>query len=382
MNIALRIEENTFTSNRALVMGGAIFGQSSVIIEISWTHFSRNKADMGGAITVASQSELRLNNCRFEDNFAKRFGGAINLYENITLYIQESAFTSNHAQLEGGAIIAAVAVNIKINLTYFSGNNASSMHGGAIRIQIRCQLLLTSCAFDNNLAEGSGGVISALYLTILDIIDTNFTHNKASVSAGALWASSCEVRITRCLLIANIATVYGGSLHITSKSSLVIEFTKFMNNSGLEGGAIYVHETELKTKTCTFKENSAIQKGGAIQMDYDSSIIMKNCHFFSNKAADGGAMHLFNSNYSFVSGTIFSKNMASQNGGAAHLSHSKKIVIFENITCIGNRAEFYGGCLATESAILIMKGSNVTHNNAGVVGAGIFIMDSRIQVGS
>ena len=74
--------------------------------------------------------------------------------------------------------------------------------------------------------------------------------------------------------------------------------------------------------------------------------------------------------------------MASQSGGAAHLSHSMKSVIFENITCIGNRAEVYGGCLSIKSAILIMKGSNVTHNNAGVVGTGIVTEDSRMQVGS
>ena len=78
-----------------------------------------------------------------------------------------------------------------------------------------------------------------------------------------------------------------------------------MNNSGSEGGAIYVHKTELKPKACTFEENSAIHKGGAIQMDDDSSITMKNCHFISNKAVAGGAMYLSNPNCSLVSGTTF-----------------------------------------------------------------------------
>ena len=78
-----------------------------------------------------------------------------------------------------------------------------------------------------------------------------------------------------------------------------------MNNSGLKGGAIYLHETELKTKTCTFEENSAIHKGGAIHADDGSSAMIKNCYFLLNKAVDGGAMYLINSNYSFVSSTIF-----------------------------------------------------------------------------
>ena len=248
-----------FEDNYCQKWGGAIEGQVPAIIDISSTQFLGNKADQwGGAIEVSLQSELRLNNCRFKDNFAKHDGGAVYSYENTATEIHETIFA----------------------------NKASK--GGAVYNQ--------------------EGVICASYSTISDVIDTNFTHNKASISGGALKAErTCEVRITRCLFIGNIANVYGGSLYITRKSSLVIEFTKFMNNNGFEGGAIYVHETELRTKTCTFEGNYAIHQGGAIQMDDYSSIIMKNCHFISNKAVDGGAMYLTNSNYSFVSGTTFLK---------------------------------------------------------------------------
>ena len=110
--------------------------------------------------------------------------------------------------------------------------------------------------------------------------------------------------------------------------------------------------------------------------------MMKNCHFFSNKAVDGGAMYLTNSNYSYVSGATFLKNMASQGGGAVHLTDSINSVIFENITCLGNRAAIRGGCLATEAAMLVMKSSNVTHNHPSLYGTGILVQNSMIQVGA
>ena len=378
-----------FEDNCAQKWGGAIYGASATIMEISWSRFSGNKADhYGGAMLVFIRCELHLNNCIFEDNFAKYFGGAVSLKYNVTAEIHESTFTSNQATLGGGAIAAVFALNITINLTYFSGNNALGTHGGGgIAVGQHSQLLLTSCAFKDNFIKGSGGAISAAYYSILSIINTNFTHNKASISGGALDALMSEIRITRCFFNENRADVHGGSLYIVSKSSLTIELTKFMNNNGIEGGAIYVHETELKIEMYTFEENYARHKGGAVQVDDDSSIMMNNCRYLSNKAAHGAAMHLTNPSYSFVSGAIFFKNYASEAGGAVKVDRAKtgtdfmKCIIFEDITCTSNQA-IYGGCLVIKSAILIMKSGNIIHNHARGIGSGIVTQDSRLQVGT
>ena len=380
--VQLVVTNCLFEGNMAHSKGGAISCWNNTKTEVQNTTFTGNNASsVGGAIRASRQSYLLVIHCTFEDNLAQKWGGAIDGQGSAIIDISRTHFLGNKAEYAGGAIEASFQSELRLSNCRFESNALTlEGHGGGISTHSHSQLRLISCAFKNNLVEGYGGAICAYYSTILDIIDTNFTHNKASISGGALWVeNTCEVGITRCLFIANKADVYGGSLHIRGKSSLAIEFTNFMNNSGSEGGAIYVHETELKTKTCTFEENSAIHQGGAIQMDAYSSIIMKNCHFISNKAVDGGAMYLSNPNCSLVSGTTFFKNMASQSGGAAHLSHSMKSVIFENVTCIGNRAEFDGGCLVTESAILIMKGSNVTHNHASHC-TGIDIDNSRIQV--
>ena len=102
-------------------------GQVSAIIEISWTHFSGNKADYGGgAIEASFQSELRLNDCRLEDNFAKHDGGAINLYENTTSEIHETIFAGNKASY-GGAVYSQLNITLCIEESTFTSNYAQRM---------------------------------------------------------------------------------------------------------------------------------------------------------------------------------------------------------------------------------------------------------------
>ena len=115
--------------------------------------------------------------------------------------------------------------------------------------------------------KGFGGAISSWYNSIVEIIDNNFTRNMASLTGRALWAFFLKIPVSRCLFIGNRANVFGGSLYIEGKS-LLIELNKFMNNSG----AIFVQNTELKSEICTFEENVATHKGGAIGVNSDSLI--------------------------------------------------------------------------------------------------------------
>ena len=352
--------------------------------EMSESVFTGNKAQRGGAIFNLLNIILCIQESTFTSNHAHQWGGAIDNELNVTLCIFESTLTSNHAVQVGGAVYGFNAVSVTINSSYFSRNWVSNRFGGALHIG-QSQLFLTSCQFEDNFSKGSGGAISAYYHSILKIIDTNFTRNNASISGGALWAFTSEISIRRCFLIGNRAIVFGGSLYIGSKS-VSIELTKFMKNSGIEGGAIFAQNAELKTETCTFEKNVAIHKGGTIKADDDSSIVIANCHFLSNKAMDGGAVHLHHPIYSFISDTTFLKNMASQEGGAVKhyttfTTDPRRSVIFENITCIRNQA-MYGGCLCILSAVLILKSSIVMHNHASSRGAAIGVQDSRIQVGS
>ena len=191
---------------------------------------------------------------------------------NVTLFIEKNTFASNHALQKGGAVYGLYIFNIKINRTDFFWNWASTQYGGAIYVEQRAKLLLRNCEFEDNFVEGSDGAVSAYYHTVFEIIDTNFTRNKASINGGALSASMSEIHIKRCLFIGNSANLFGGSLYIASKSVL-IELTTFKNNSGTEGGAVFVKHSELKTKQCTFRENLATHKAGAVRVDFDSSIL-------------------------------------------------------------------------------------------------------------
>ena len=86
----------------------------------------------GGAIFALFQSELRLNNCRFEDNFAKHIGGAFFLNENVTSEIQETIFSGNKASY-GGAIYNELNITLCIQEITFTSNLGLECGGAHIR---------------------------------------------------------------------------------------------------------------------------------------------------------------------------------------------------------------------------------------------------------
>ena len=57
-------------------MGGTIYNELNVALSVQESTFTSNYAQQnGGAIDVRTQSALRLSNCRFEDNLAEQWGG-------------------------------------------------------------------------------------------------------------------------------------------------------------------------------------------------------------------------------------------------------------------------------------------------------------------
>ena len=405
----LRITDCTFAKNSAQQFAGAIGAAFSVTLDIRGTKFVGNKASQGGAIDAQHQTDLRITNCVFVDNISERNGGAIvgafntNLNVITTSFTRNRAvqggaievdqqsflrttdcsFTDNHAKEMGGAILGSLGLVCIINRSYFL-NNSALQEGGAISMQEQVNLSIAKSKLEYNVAINSGGAIVALTNVKLKIRESKFTCNRSPNAGGALavgYHSECHVKL--CVFQDNAAvTGAGGAMYSQSNSFLQVENTKFTNNNSTEGGAIHVDSnSELQTKMCSYQNNFAAQSGGAIKISSYSTAEIESCYFLANHAISGGAINSDYPEHISVRDTFLGQNIVSSTGGAVTISIGDNVTI-NNITCADNYATGGGGCLYINAVTLTLNNSEFSENGGQEYGAGIFIADSRIQVGT
>ena len=230
--------------------------------------FINGKAEIGGAILVDYECSLNVSDCEFKNNKAigipvkdeiptTGFGGAI--YSSGTLDVKNSRFIQNNATEEGGAIYTGDAEQFNVLNCNFTKNEANS--GGAISA---LYLIASASNFIDNSASSGGAIFSGYYDSKLDIRKSLFKSNQGG-SGGAI------------------------EFHGTAK----ISESQFVNNTGMDGGAIFAGGDELKLTIdkSSFIDNSASEYGGAI--DFDSSnakTSISNTLFKSNTADSGGSI--------------------------------------------------------------------------------------------
>ena len=149
----------------------------------------------GGAIYCTN---LKCNNCTFEDNYSNDDAGAIYIHDGDKTEIRNSKFIRNNAELSGGAISC---------------------------VDVYCN----NCTFENNYASNLGGAINGGYGA--HVQNSRFKNNKAGDDGGAL----CQkvdgdlyvIHASHCKFIKNTAEIDGGAAYcgkITADSDL------FLNN--------------------------------------------------------------------------------------------------------------------------------------------------------
>ena len=402
----IRITNCVFVNNTSQGNGGAITAMLTTTLYIQETNFTRNRALQGGAIDVDQQSYLRMTNCVFDENISQLLGGAIDVGLNAILDIQETNFTRNsapeggaidvqelsylrttdcifrynRAEVMGGAIVGGSQVVMEISGSYFWNNSASQ--GGVINVQDRVSLSLTNCTFELNFGDNGGAIMTWISVK-LQIQETNFTGNSASLNGGALDVRTLtDCHIVQCVFNFNTAKGPGGAVSMDSKSSLQLENTNFTKNNATEGGVIYIDtNSKLQIKRCSFWKNFGKQAGGAIALKGFSTTVIESCHFLSNHAVTGGALYVNYPEHVSVHSTSFLRNVAVDEGGAIAISNGTNIII-NNITCVGNQCLNGGSCLSIDSVILTLNNSDISKNFGDEFGAGVYTLYSRIQVGT
>ena len=367
-----------FETNNITLMNINFINANSSCFDPAYDYYYR-----GGAIDIENRP-VTVINCTFKNCYSST-GGAIFDYGHSP--IENCTFIDNYAS-QGGAIYGNPDIN---NCTFI---NNTARYGGALLLTRHCYL--NNSAFYNNTAtEGGGGAISGSAFKFENSI---FEGNKAKGNGGAMALSDnwFTLEVNNCTFKNNIANFdgsyeysYGGGAIFTSDNKVLVQDSKFVNNTGSSGGALYIWTAgTIKNSTfednnaesggailmgvgevsgCAFTNNNASQTGGAIHGG-SWNFTVSSSAFENNNAADGGAMYIIKGN---ISDSQFFNNSATGNGGAAFVNNSDVY----GCLFIGNNATNGGALYLTNCSL---NGSQFTNNSATEKGGAVFVNNSDV----
>ena len=378
---------NSFVYNNTAELGGGIYynvsASNSKIVNSTFT--LNNANTRGGAIDC--NSSMSLENTTFDSNHAY-IGAALCREVNATGgHGYNNTFINNHADYAGAALAWMNSSSIHID-TYYFYNNYVGYSGGAIYIgEGSGNCLIENSVFENNYVEnetgGHGGAIE-WYAEKGTVSNSNFTNNRA-YDGGAIFvgSDSGKINITDSNFYNNNATVTGGAVSLNA-SSVTINASNFYDNhagsgdhSG-EGGALYVGgigDTNYVYDSVFERNTVSDGNGGAISWIASSGTVVSS-NFTGNCANYGGGLYFGGlSDSSEVSQCIFTDNHAKYRGGAIDSNATQMTLI--NTIFDANYAQF-GAALCREVNAERGSGENNTfiNNHAYVSGAALAWMGS------
>ena len=407
MNLMLDGKGHTLNGNNASVIFSFFSDEEGLdlykvtIKNINFINANGIERGRGGALDI-ERGPLYIVNCTFKD-CCSGSGGAIFDYGSST--IENCTFINNHGS-QGAAIYGSPNIN---NCTFI--NNSASSNGGALRLCRHCYL--NNSAFYNNTSNGSGG---AIFGSAFKFENSIFEGNIASGNGGAMYLTDnyFTLEVNNCTFKNNAANIDenqrnsfgGGAIYMNENKGLVTD-SKFINNTGIKGGALYIWNY-CTVKNTTFENNNATDCGGAYYGSGEISgssftnntaslnggalfgrVMLSDSTLTNNNASNGGAVYLTWGN---VSNSKFFNNSASGNGGAAFLNISDVYgcqFSFNNASNGGavylanstvNESQFYNNTAVNGAALYAIEGavfnSQFVDNAAEVSGGAIDVVNA------
>ena len=316
---------NVITGNND---GGAIYNAGKLTIADS--DFVENSAlEQGGAINSAgTTSELYISNSKFENNKVTgetenyQLGGAIKI--SGIAEISDTDFIGNSADDFAGAIYAGTSSDVTFENVLFQGNTASGV--GALGLFKNGQLKNVRFIENHSLEEDSGALfLGAVSSTYVDgtVADSWFEGNTAATSGGGIGTriykeadnNGAYLDIKNTTFVSNIAGTNGGAFDnhfyhsYTNADAVYVQGSNFVNNSALNGGAIYNHgltstqypdpsvpkqAAAIEINNAQFVGNIASVAGGAIYNEAGATVVLSGNNLFSGNVANKLANDIHN----------------------------------------------------------------------------------------
>ena len=314
-NGKLVVDNSAFEDNAANYYGGAIFNRDD--LQVTNSAFDGNdilvrniramdNVDHGGAaIYNWKNGKLDISKSNFTNNIKNYKNGNLLVGAVATIgdaTISDSYFVNNSGRWGGALSVMGGESSSATNFIDIDGTkfvNNSALYGGAMFVW-GSNYSISNSVFDNNSAFGKGNMTpnnnngGALVVTQGNIpisgtiINSNFTNNKAQYG-GAAWINEGTVDISNSNFINNTATVEAGAIGFEpayTKITATVYGTNFINNTaGVDGGAIYSNG-DLRISDSDFDNNKA-QKADIIYSNINGLLSIKGnnySNYTENKA--------------------------------------------------------------------------------------------------
>ena len=308
-NGKLVVDNSAFEDNAANYYGGAIFNWGD--LQVTNSAFDGNdilvrniramdNVDHGGAaIYNWKNGKLDISKSNFTNNIKNYKNGNLLVGAVATIgdaTISDSYFVNNSGRWGGALSVMGGESSSATNFIDIDGTkfvNNSALYGGAMFVW-GSNYSISNSVFDNNSAFGKGNMTpnnnngGALVVTQGNIpisgtiINSNFTNNKAQYG-GAAWINEGTVDISNSNFINNTATVEAGAIGFEpayTKITATVYGTNFINNTaGVDGGAIYSNG-DLRISDSDFDNNKA-QKADIIYSNING-LLSINGNNYSN----------------------------------------------------------------------------------------------------
>ena len=187
------------------------------------------------------------------------------------------------------------------------------------------------------------------------VIDGNDFVIDACTRAQIFRVSAKDVTIKNLCFKNGHSGYHGGAIDVDSDASLTLKDCHFEgNNAEYGGGAIY-NVSPLNIVDCKFKGNSSQKQGGAIYNQGSSNISFSNCTFFEN-FSEGG-------NYGHGGGAVYSEHRS--------FAETFSTLTFENCRFIQNSADGDGGAICLWEANINLTDC-IFNNNFSYSGGAIY----------
>eukprot|EP00752_Nemacystus_decipiens_P009937 g8861.t1 len=336
----------TFHGNHAAAGdGGAVWAYNSRVEWHGSTEMSDNSALLlGGALFVASSVMVWRANATFVGNHVDGdgAGGTICAFigSNVSWEGEMSRFVGSYGGLFGGALFADGANVYWSGRTEFTENGAVT--GGAVFLFNGSTVGWSGeTEFASNVAtQGDGGAVASPALdatfnptasTLVIGGATTFFHNTCLTGGGGVAVlGACAVNITspNVGFTENTAGVAGGAIFV-SGAAFGPEFkdVSFVSNSAQVGGAVSVFgsgnsrsvfdiqpNSPTTFERCHFVGNKADAAGGAVDSAAGQDLFV-DCLFEDNESRTGGALRLAGT--ATIENCSFTDNISGDESGAA-----------------------------------------------------------------
>lgn len=232
MMIGDNVATPTVTINDATLKGGKIAGTNSS---------ASNIANCGGVLAV-QKSTLTLNNVVVRDGVGTYSGGIHAADTGCKFFLNNCTITNNSTATVGSV----------------NGSNAGAIY-------FKGEATVNNCLFTNNIVGGAGNGAAVVSNAKLTITNSQFVGNQApstgSYGSTVFTTGGGISTFDGCLFKDNSSATKGAGAFACSTATPITTTTftncTFYNNSGVEGGALYIYGGIVDLINCTVTGNSS-----------------------------------------------------------------------------------------------------------------------------